>query len=103
MTSKLGSLFQNAQYLAQVGHFFGSLSVMLVYGIFTREWYMLFAFIVGVLLAAAKEFIYDVNPKWGEGDSWSDSAMDFSFYVFGGTVGMWLAHLAIYRICVGVQ
>lgn len=89
---------QNAQYLAQIGHFFGALSAMLIYGVFMRESYMILAFTIGTMLAAAKEFVYDV-ASWGEGDSWQDSAMDFAFYLLGGTVGTWLAHLAV-RICL---
>jgi len=89
----IGSWMSSVQYLAQVAHFFGAFSVVFVYGIFTREWHMDIAFAVGVALAGLKEFVFDVAP-WGEGDSWGDSAVDFGFYVLGGTVGLFLAHLA---------
>jgi hypothetical protein len=94
-----GSWMKNEQYLAQVGHFFGALSVMLIYGVFTHEMHVLVAFAVGAVLAAAKEFIYDMAP-WGEGDSFGDSMMDYSFYIFGGTVGVWIAHLAVHHLCI---
>ena len=80
----------NPQYLAQVGHFFGALSVVLVaalFGDWTAIWW---AFGTGVVLASAKEFVFD-TATWGEGDSWSDSLMDWSFYMLGGGVGLLLA------------
>jgi hypothetical protein len=90
----------SVQYLAQVAHFFGALSVMLVYGIFTREWHMIDAFMLGTAIAVAKEFVFDVAP-WGEGDSWSDSALDFTFYLLGGALGAELSHLAFIYHCCG--
>ena len=89
----VGWWMSRPQFLAQVGHFFGALSAVLIYGIFTREWHMDAAFAIGVAIAGLKEFVFDV-ALWGEGDSWTDSAMDFGFYVLGGTAGLFLAHLA---------
>jgi hypothetical protein len=89
---------QNPQYLAQVGHFFAASWLMLIYGISTHENHMLIAFTVGITLAGAKEFFYDMAP-WGEGDSLMDSMMDFAFYVAGGTSGVWLTHLLVHHLC----
>jgi hypothetical protein len=98
---------ENEQYLAQVGHAFGALSVVLVSALFALAtatgWQpVAITFGIGILLAAAKEFLLDVNKTWGEGDSWGDSLMDFAFYVLGGAIGLgltaWAFHLASGRI-----
>jgi hypothetical protein len=84
----------NPQYLAQIGHFLGGLSVVFVLGAFTSETGMWVTFGIGVLLAAFKEFVFD-TASWGEGDSLADSAMDFAFYVAGGMMGAALFLLAV--------
>ncbi len=70
---------------------------------------------IGVGAATYKEFVFDTSllknlpviGKWaffqGEGDSWSDSLMDWSFYMLGGGIGMgisWLAHHLATMHCV---
>jgi hypothetical protein len=87
------------QYLAQVGHFFGALSFILIATLFSflsgAGWPpILITFGFGVALSSFKEFVFDTSSR-GEGDSWADSFMDWSFYMLGGGVGMglaWLAH-----------
>lgn len=82
------------QYLAQVGHFLGGLSLVFVVGAFAGREGALWTLVGGTALAAIKEFVFDV-ASWGEGDSWADSAMDFVFYLAGGTAGGGLFLLAL--------
>jgi hypothetical protein len=88
----------NPQYLAQVGHFLGGVSLITISMLFAvvrgAGWTpTLVTFILGVAAASFKEFVFDVS-SWGEGDSWSDSLMDWSFYMLGGGVGMGIAAIA---------
>ena len=48
---------------------------------------------IGVTAATFKEFVFD-TASWGEGDSWSDSFMDWAFYMLGGAAGMAVSTLA---------
>jgi hypothetical protein len=92
------SFMSNDQYLAQVGHTLGGAMAVFVASVFWGETGALWTLFIGVVLAAIKEFILDVaQPPWGEGDSWSDSMMDFAFYVVGGCIGFGLFVLAVYR------
>ena len=89
----------NPQYLAQVGHFLGGALLITITTLFSMVlgagWVPILVVLgIGVAAATFKEFVFDVS-SWGEGDSWSDSLMDWSFYMLGGGVGMgiaWLAH-----------
>lgn len=89
----------NDQYLSQVGHFLGGAGLIVVASMFAivlgAGWEpILWTLGVGVAAASFKEFVFDVS-KWGEGDSWSDSFMDWAFYMLGGALGMglsWWAH-----------
>ena len=105
---KTGSFawMSSVQYLAQAAHTLGALAVILAAGLFSLVcgggWDPVWTtFGVGIALAAGKEFGFDVAP-WGEGDSWSDSLLDFAFYVLGGLFGLalvaWAFHLASGRI-----
>jgi hypothetical protein len=88
------SWMSSPQYLAQAGHFFGALSVILVAALFSTSWEPIWwVFGTGIATASFKEFVFDVAP-WGEGDSWFDSIMDWTFYVLGGSTGMVLAACA---------
>jgi hypothetical protein len=84
------------QYLAQVGHFLGGLSVVFTFGVFFGSIGMWVTLGLGLSLAALKEFGFD-TASWGENDSWADSAMDFGFYALGGLSGTVLSLLAIAR------
>jgi hypothetical protein len=93
---KLGGWMSNPQYLAQVGHLFGAYAVaytLLVGGIPYLGAHAYVFIALGIALAAVKEFVFDVS-KWGEGDSWKDSAMDFAFYV----IGAGLAFLVFFEV-----
>jgi hypothetical protein len=85
----------NPQYLAQVGHFLGAGGLIVTAGLFSGAAWLpvLVTFGIGVAAASFKEFVFDV-ASWGEGDSWSDSFMDWAFYMLGGGVGMGLVALA---------
>lgn len=88
----------NPQYLAQVSHFFGAACLILMVALFSlargKGWMpVLIAFAGGMLLATIKEFVFDV-ASWGEEDSWSDSIMDWGFYMLGGLVGLALVFFA---------
>ncbi len=87
------------QYLAQVGHFLGGLALVFVFGVFLGPLAMWLTLGVGLGVAAFKEFVFD-TASWGEGDSWSDSAMDFAFYLLGGLAGMGLFLWAVARHAV---
>jgi hypothetical protein len=88
----LPKLFQNPQYLAQVGHFLGGawvIGLTVIFAGFASFW---IAWIALVVLAAIKEGWYDIKY---EKDSWPDSVMDFAFYQVGAAVAsavFWLAH-----------
>jgi len=86
------------QYLAQVGHFFGATTVVVTSGLLSMAasagWGPVFATIgVGLAVASVKEFVFDV-AAWGEGDSWADSLMDWTFYVLGAAAGALLVAVA---------
>ena len=93
------SWMSNPQYLAQVGHYLGGLCVVFVLGAFGGHVVMWSTLAIGLVLAGLKEFVFDV-ASWGEGDSWSDSIMDFAFYLAGGLSGMGLFLWALSRHAV---
>ncbi len=95
----------NPQYLAQIGHFLGGALLITIATLFSvvlgAGWNpILITLGIGVGAATYKEFVFDTSllknlpviGKWaffqGEGDSWSDSLMDWSFYMLGGGIGM---------------
>lgn len=90
--TKAFAWMSNPQYLAQVGHTLGGYALVFTVGAFTSWSGAAWVLLVGVLVAALKEFLFDVAP-WGEGDSWRDSLQDFAFYVLGGAVGFGVAVL----------
>ena len=69
------------QYLAQVGHFLGGGSILLVACVFLGAH------------AAIKEFWYDMHYELPK-QTWGDSAMDFTFYLLGACAGFGLVALA---------
>jgi hypothetical protein len=87
------SFMENVQYLAQVGHFFGALSVVLSIAIFFAHAGLWLAFGLGLIYALLKEFWFDIQF---EKDTWSNSIMDFSFYVLGGGSAVGLFYLAVH-------
>lgn len=97
----MNTWMNNPQYLAQVGHFLGGGSLMLLITLFSGNInYTWMVFEVGVVAAAIKEFWYDANyeiPK----QTWQDNVMDFSFYVLGGGVGVGLSYwaLSLHHFC----
>lgn len=89
------SFMENEQYLAQVGHTLGGYSVVLTAAYAFHSWDpVLLVLGIGVVLASLKEFVFDVS-SWGEGDSWSDSIMDWSFYMLGALAGLGVAATGI--------
>jgi hypothetical protein len=89
----------NPQYLAQVGHFlagYGLIATALIFSLALEAGWtpILITLGIGVTVASLKEFVYDTNKTWGEGDSWADSLMDWAFYMLGGAVGMGIAGLS---------
>jgi hypothetical protein len=98
------SWMSNPQYLAQASHFLGGAGLIVTAAMFSLATHSgweptLWTLAFGVVAATAKEFGFDVAPvPYGEGDSWSDSFMDWTFYMLGGGVGMalaaWAYHLA---------
>jgi hypothetical protein len=81
------SWMSNPQYLAQVAHVLAGALFVFAGGVLFGA--VGWAMIAGAVAAAFKEFVFD-TASWGEGDSWSDSAMDFAFYVIGGFLGLLL-------------
>lgn len=84
------------EYLAQVGHFFAALAIVFGVGAFGGHVALWIALGVGLVVAAIKEFVFDV-AAWGEGDSWQDSAIDFAFYALGGLSGAMLFFVGVAR------
>ncbi len=88
----------NPQYLAQVGHFLGGLTIVFVLGAFNGRATMWWAYVIVISATAAKEFLWDVaKPPYGEGDSWPDSLMDWAFWVLGSSAGAALFWLAVVK------
>jgi hypothetical protein len=83
----------NLQAVAQFGHFFGGLSIVLLLGVFFGLVGLWGAFAVGLVYAIGKEFWFDIRY---ERDSWSNSIMDFTFYVLGGGAAVGLFYLALH-------
>ncbi len=86
------SFMTNVQYLAQIGHFFGALCVVFLMGTFCGSHGLWYTFGIGLVYATLKEFVFDIRI---EKDTWANSVMDFSFYVFGGLVAVGLFCLAV--------
>jgi hypothetical protein len=86
------SWMSNPQYLAQVGHFLGGTMLVFGVGVLFGTTAMYWALGIGIAVAAIKEFVFDTSLLgFGEGDSWTDSEMDFAFYMLGGASG-WCLH-----------
>jgi hypothetical protein len=103
MSTKANAWMSNPQYLAQIGHTLGGYGIILTTTIFavvlSAGWKpTLIALAVGIVIASLKEFVYDTNTKWGEGDSWSDSLMDWTFYMVGGGLGIGVSALVHYLV-----
>ncbi|HYX20484.1 MAG TPA: DUF1653 domain-containing protein [Thermoanaerobaculia bacterium] len=82
------------QYLAQIGHFLGGASIMILATIFFGfvAWWIAFAAVA--VAAAIKEFWYDARYELPK-QTFGDNLMDFAFYALGSGAGagvMWLAH-----------
>jgi hypothetical protein len=91
----MNTWMNNPQYLAQVGHFLGGASLMMLTTMFSWNLLCLWAtFGVGLLVAGVKEFWYDANYELPK-QSWKDNLMDFSFYALGGLAGVGLSYWAI--------
>jgi hypothetical protein len=95
----------NPQYLAQIGHTLGGYGLIATAALFSFAlgggWLpILITLGVGIAAATFKEFVFDVS-SWGEGDSWSDSLMDWAFYMLGGGLGMGIAAIvhAVAKSC----
>lgn len=75
------------RYLAQVAHFFGALSVVLLATLFGHHSRTVLEVVVavGVPLAALKEYWFDIRF---EPDSYKGSTIDFTFYMLGAASGV---------------
>jgi hypothetical protein len=90
----------NPQYLAQVGHFLGGCLLLVLSALVCATlgvgWHpSVFVFLAGCIAAALKEFWYDMKYELPR-QTWSDSIMDFTFYVIGGCVGFNIGLVAEY-------
>ena len=86
----------NTQYLAQAAHVLGGASLILTAALLSNSrcagWTpIMITLVVGIVLASLKEFVFDIIY---EKDSWSDSLMDWTFYLLGGAVGVGVVGLA---------
>jgi len=87
----------NSQYLAQIGHFLGAALFVLVAGTFWGPPLPWGIIAIGVAVATLKEFLLDLLPSpYGEGDSFVDSIVDWTFYILGGVVGSALFEVAVH-------
>ena len=90
------SWMSNPQYLAQAAHVLGGASLILAAALLSNSrctglgpvWTTL---AVGIAAASVKEFWFDIVY---ERDSWSDSLMDWTFYIVGGAVGVAIVELS---------
>jgi hypothetical protein len=97
----MNTWMNNPQYLAQVGHFLGGASLIMLTVMFSWNPLCIWAtFGVGVVAAGVKEFWYDANYELPK-QTWQDNLMDFSFYVLGGLVGVGISYGAmhVHRFC----
>jgi hypothetical protein len=83
----------NPQYLAQVGHTLGGLAVIFALRVFFGPVGMWIGLVLGVALAAGKEFWYDMKYELPV-QTWWASIMDFAFYMLGAAAGYGLGELA---------
>lgn len=90
----LPKLFQNEQYLAQVGHFLGGAWLIGLSVIFFGFHWWWVAWAVVLILSSVKEFWYDTTYSKGEHDSLSDSVMDWAFYQVGAGIATLVMLLA---------
>ncbi len=89
----------NPQYLAQVGHSLGGYAVITTSILFSMATGTgcvptIIVTVLGVAAAAVKEFWYDMKfelPK----QTWTDSLMDFGFYMLGALVGWGMSGIAM--------
>jgi hypothetical protein len=84
----------NPNFLAQMAHFLGGALLITLSGLFFGVYGMWAALITGILLAAIKEFWYDMVYELPK-QTWGDSILDFTFYVVGGLAGIGIIYLAI--------
>jgi hypothetical protein len=94
----MNTWMNNPQYLAQVGHFLGGASLIVITTLFAvtlgAGWTpILIVLGIGVAAASLKEFWYDMKYELPK-QTWGDSFMDWGFYMLGGGVGMGVAALA---------
>jgi len=82
----------NPQYLAQVGHFFGAFSVVLICALFGGMHAVLISLPCVFVGALIKEYWYDMRYELPR-QSFSDSSMDFVFFCAGAAAGLGLAWL----------
>ena len=88
----MNTWMNNSQYLAQVGHFFGAYSLIGTVAVLSMVlgggWApILIVLALGVLVAAWKEFWYDMRQELPK-QTWGDSLMDFGFYMLGASLAV---------------
>ena len=84
-------------FVAQMSHFFFGAYFILASALLFGQTSVLGAFIILIIGAALKEFIYDANYE-NAATRGSDTE-DFIFYVFGGVVGAYpILLLSPYRL-----
>ena len=92
----MNTWMNNPQFLAQIGHSLGGLSIILVTAYFTHGFIPVLVAAGAIVVAAAiKEFWYDANyelPKQTSTDNW----MDFGFYMVGMIVGLGVVALKLF-------
>lgn len=93
ITIPRNSWMNNADVLAQFGHFLGAYSILTSIsfhgGPYRAVW--ISALVIAVL-AGVKEFFYDANYEDPHQTFW-DNLLDFSFWCFGaavGVLGVWI-------------
>jgi hypothetical protein len=90
------SFMTDPQYLSQIGHFLGGGSLILITALFFGFVPCFYTFSAIIVLASIKEFWYDMKYEIDPKQTWSDSIMDFSFYILGGLVGIAFAFVSTY-------
>jgi hypothetical protein len=93
----MNTWMNNSQYLAQVGHFFGAYFVVVTTAMFFKSWHVVLPVLaVGIVVAAIKEFWYDLKYELPK-QSFSDSFEDFAFYMLGAGTATVVTMLSVLK------
>jgi hypothetical protein len=94
LATRIAAFTESPNFIAFNAHCFGAA--------FSMAWAAHFGFhllptvILGVALAAGKEFWWDLNYETAPPQTWRDSALDFLGYLCGIAIGAYMLHWRIF-------